>query len=64
MTPITSADAQGAHWRFFTNLPITQFYRVSVDTRRCRSTTYAAAQDNFSVCGPSRTASRYGSPPD
>ncbi|MDW8219979.1 MAG: glycosyl hydrolase [Bacteroidota bacterium] len=51
---------RGEHWRHTTNLPITQFYRVSVDNSTPFYYVYGGTQDNFSVGGPSRTISASG----
>ena len=47
-------------WHFKSNLPITQFYRVSVDNSTPFYYIYGGTQDNFSLGGPSRTISASG----
>ncbi|MBS0010115.1 MAG: hypothetical protein KFF49_01810, partial [Bacteroidales bacterium] len=48
------------NWRFFTNLPITQFYKVSVDNEYPFYNVMGGTQDNYSLVGPSQTLSAHG----
>ena len=50
----------GKSWRQFTNLPLSQFYRISTDNARPFYNICGGAQDNGTVCGPSRTMNRAG----
>ncbi|HRY97968.1 MAG TPA: hypothetical protein P5550_02825 [Bacteroidales bacterium] len=50
----------GDFWEFKPNLPVTQFYRVSVDNTRPFYNIYGGTQDNNSLGGPSRTLNAMG----
>lgn len=51
---------RGETWRFFANMPITQFYRVNVDNSEPFYYVYGGTQDNSTVGAPSRTTDRIG----
>ncbi len=51
---------RGANWRYMPNLPVTQFYRVSVDDSTPFYYVYGGTQDNSTLGGPSRTTSPAG----
>ncbi len=51
---------RAAHWLFFSNLPVAQFYDVDVDNDAPFYNVYGGLQDNNSLGGPSRTRSEHG----
>lgn len=51
---------RGKTWRFFPNLPVTQFYKVAVSTDYPFYYIYGGTQDNFTLGGPSQTTETTG----
>jgi photosystem II stability/assembly factor-like uncharacterized protein len=51
---------RGSNWQFKSNMPIGQFYDVTVDNSMPFYNVYGGMQDNYSVGGPARTRSASG----
>jgi photosystem II stability/assembly factor-like uncharacterized protein len=51
---------RGRTWKYMPNLPVTQFYKVTVDNDAPFYNVYGGTQDNYSLGGPSRTTSAHG----
>jgi photosystem II stability/assembly factor-like uncharacterized protein len=50
----------GEKWRQISNLPVTQFYRVTVDNEKPFYNVYGGTQDNATLGGPSQNTSEFG----
>lgn len=50
----------GAQWRYFPNIPVTQFYKVAIDDAEPFYNIYGGTQDNSTQGGPSRTDNVHG----
>ena len=51
---------KGAKWDYKKNLPVTQFYKVSVDNSSPFYYVYGGTQDNYTLGGPSRVNNSHG----
>ncbi|HEU5182003.1 MAG TPA: glycosyl hydrolase [Candidatus Polarisedimenticolia bacterium] len=51
---------RGATWEFKSNLPVTQFYRVTLDNSLPFYLIYGGTQDNQTLGGPSRSLTAHG----
>jgi photosystem II stability/assembly factor-like uncharacterized protein len=51
---------RGSNWRFIANLPVAQFYDVTVANDGPFYHVYGGTQDNFTLGGPARTRSVHG----